>query len=99
MPSQIKIIFILSLKVGQCLCARSRDFSEGNISWLRVERKEIAFSDTSLEMDSIDSSETKGSAGEPQVQLSVSVGHQVSNPLFRHLAKHFNPHERNGDRG
>jgi hypothetical protein len=76
-----------------------RDFSEGNISWLPVERKEITFSSASLEMDRIDSSETKGSSGQPQVQHSVSVGHEVSNPSFRHLSKRFNPHERNGDRG
>ena len=53
----------------------SSDPSKGTISWLRVERKEITFSGTSLEMDSIDSSETKGSSGQPQVQHSVSVGH------------------------
>ena len=77
----------------------SRDFSKDNISQLRVERKEITFSGASLEMDRIDTSETKGSSGQLQVQHSVSVGHKVSNPLFRHLSKHFNPHERDGDRG
>ena len=53
----------------------SRDFSKDNISQLRVERKEITFSGASLEMDRIDSSETKRSSGQPQVQHSVSVGH------------------------
>ena len=53
----------------------SRYFSKDNISQLRVERKEITFSGASLEMDRIDSSETKGSSGQPQVQHSVSVGH------------------------
>ncbi|OGE46770.1 hypothetical protein PENARI_c115G09179 [Penicillium arizonense] len=47
-------------------------------------------------MERIDSSETKGSSGQPQVQFSVSVDHKVSNPLFRNLLKHFNPHERDG---
>jgi hypothetical protein len=77
----------------------SSDPSKGTISWLRVERKEITFSGASLEMDRIDTSETKGSSGQLQVQHSVSVGHKVSNPLFRHLLKDINPHERDGDRG
>ena len=77
----------------------SRDFSKDNLSQLRVERKEITFSGASLEMDRIDSSETERSSGQPQVQLSVSVGHKVSSPLFRHLLKDINPHERDGDRG
>ena len=42
----------------------SRDLSKGNISSLRVERKEITFHSASLEMDRIDSSETKGSSGQ-----------------------------------
>ena len=75
------------------------DPSKGNINWLRVERKEIIFSGASLEMDRIDSSETKRSSGQLQVQHNVSVGHKVSNPLFRHLLKHFNSHERDGGRG
>ena len=70
----------------------SSDPSKGTIGWLRVERKEITFSGASLEMDRIDTSDTKGSSGQLQVQHSVSVGHKVSNPLFRHLSKHFNPH-------
>ena len=53
----------------------SRDFSKDIISQLRVERKEITFSGAGLEMDRIDTSETKGSSGQPQVQHSVSVGH------------------------
>ena len=77
----------------------SRDSSKGNISWLRVDRKETTFSGAGLGMDRIDSSETKGSSSQPQVQSSVSVGHKVFNLLFRHLLKHFNPHERDGDRG
>jgi hypothetical protein len=60
----------------------SRDFSKGNISWLRVERKGIAFSGASLEMDRIDSSETKWSSGQPQVKLSVSVRHKSPQPII-----------------
>jgi hypothetical protein len=51
----------------------SRDFSKGNISWLRVERKEITFSGAGLGMNRIDSSETKRSSGQPQVQLRCSL--------------------------
>jgi hypothetical protein len=77
----------------------NRDSSKGNISWLRVERKVITSSGAGLGRSRIDSSETKGSSGQPQVQFSVSVSHEVSNPLFRHLLKHFNSHERDGGCG
>jgi hypothetical protein len=53
----------------------SRDFSKDNIRQLRVERKEITFSGPSLDMERIDTSETKGSSGQPQVQHTVSVGY------------------------
>jgi hypothetical protein len=73
--------------------------SKGNIIWLRVRRKETIFSSGGLEMDRMDFSETKESKGQPQVQLSVSVGHKASKTLFRRLLKHFNPHGRDGDCG
>jgi hypothetical protein len=46
----------LMLPLLKSLLPGPRDFSKGNISWLRVERKGIAFSGASLEMDRIDSS-------------------------------------------
>ena len=101
MPSQKKdnlhhVFESMSVSAASEYC---RDSSKGNISWLRVHRKETTFSGAGLGMDRIDSRETKGSPSQPQVQSSVSVSQKIFNLLFWHLLKHFNPHERDGDRG
>jgi hypothetical protein len=75
----------------------SRDFSKDNISQLRVERKEITFSDASLEMAVLILVRPKGPPANRR--YSTAFPSAISSPLFRHLSKHFNPHERNGDRG
>jgi hypothetical protein len=68
----------------------SRHFSKGDTSKLRLERKGITFSGASLEMDRIDSSETKRSSGQPQVQHSVSVSHSLQ-PIISASVEGYQP--------
>ena len=75
----------------------SSDPSKGTISWLRVERKEITFSGASLEMAVLFLVRPKGPPA--NCRYSTAFPSAISSPLFRHLSKHFKPHERDGDRG
>jgi hypothetical protein len=74
----------------------SRDFSKDIISQLRVERKKITFSGASLEIAVLILVGLKGPPA--NCRYSTALPSSICSPLFQHQSKHFNPHERNGDR-